>query len=98
VLTFEGLTETTAACHCNPLEDCLRKIGSIGVPLPHVTARIVDSDMKDVPVGQPGELLLKSPSVMRGYWRNAKATEGTFTSDGWYKTGDVAQMDEEGYF
>ncbi len=62
-----------------------------------MTARIVDIDMKDVSAGQPGELIIKGPSVMRGYWRNTKATEGTFTSDGWYKTGDVAQADEEGY-
>lgn len=80
-----------------PLEQSNDHIGSIGLLLPHLTARIIDIDGNDVPQGQPGELLLKGPTVMTGYWKNPKSTKETFL-DGWYRTGDIAQVDKDGYW
>lgn len=94
-----GLTEASPVTHANPLND-VRKVGSIGVPLPSTEARLVDllhaSDI--VAVGQIGELIIRGPQIMMGYWANPAATRQAISPDGWLHTGDVAQMDEEGYF
>ncbi len=91
-----GLTETSPLTHANPIERA--KAGSIGMPLPDTDARIVDLDGgADVPAGAPGELLVRGPQVMRGYWRRPEATTEAIR-DGWLHTGDVAVMDSEGYF
>ncbi len=94
-----GLTETTPVTHINPFAGGKRKVGSIGVPIPDTECRIVDLDdgNTDVPVGETGELLIKGPQVMKGYWNNPEETAKTLT-DGWLHTGDIAKMDEEGYF
>jgi long-chain acyl-CoA synthetase len=75
-----------------------RKLGSIGVALPHVEARIADVEdaAKDMPRGEVGELLIKGPIVMLGYYGNDAATRETIEPDGWLHTGDLASMDEEG--
>jgi long-chain acyl-CoA synthetase len=94
-----GLTEAGPATHANPLFG-QRKIGSIGIPFPSTDARVVDlvRGKKEVKVGQIGELAIFGPQVMLGYWENAEATHKAFNSDGFLLTGDVAQMDTEGYF
>jgi long-chain acyl-CoA synthetase len=94
-----GLTESSAGALANPLNG-KRKVGSIGVPLPSTKARIVSlkNPKKEMPAGQIGELAVRGPQVMMGYWNNEKATKETITADGWLLTGDVAIMDDEGYF
>ena len=94
-----GLTEASPVTHANPLGGN-RKVGSIGVPLPSTEAAVVDlvHGRKKVKTGQIGELAVRGPQVMLGYWRNESATREVLTSDGWLLTGDVAQMDEDGYF
>ena len=92
-----GLTEASPSTHCNPLSD-RRRAGSIGLPLPGTECRVVDPDdaSHDVPVGTPGELLVRGPQVFRGYWGDD--TNGVLTDDGWLLTGDIAVMDEDGFF
>lgn len=93
-----GLTEAAPVTHCNPVYG-QRKAGSIGLPLPDVEARIVDYEtLEDQPVGQEGELWLRGPQVMAGYWNRPDETAKTITSDGWLRTGDIARMDDQGYF
>ena len=94
-----GLTEASPVTHANPLGGD-RKLGSIGIPLPSTEAAVVDlpTGRKEVQPGQIGELAVRGPQVMMGYWRNEAATREVLTSDGWLLTGDVAQMDEDGYF
>lgn len=94
-----GLTEASPVTHANPLGE-KRKVGTIGVPLPSTEAVIVDlrSRRKEVKQGQIGELAVRGPQVMLGYWKDPKATKEVLTDDGWLLTGDVAQCDEEGYF
>jgi long-chain acyl-CoA synthetase len=94
-----GLTEASPVTHANPLDE-KRKVGTIGVPLPSTEAVIVDlaRRTKEVKQGQIGELAVRGPQVMLGYWKDAKATKEVLTEDGWLLTGDVAQMDEDGYF
>lgn len=94
-----GLTEASPVTHANPLGGN-RKVGSIGIPLPSTEAAVVDlvGGRKEVKAGQIGELVIRGPQVMLGYWRNESATSETLTPDGWLRTGDVAQMDNEGYF
>lgn len=92
-----GLTEASPVTHANPVWG-RRKEGSIGLPWPDTDCRIVDLETgEDVPVGEAGELLIKGPQVMKGYWNNPEATEAAL-QDGWLHTGDVAKVDEEGYF
>jgi long-chain acyl-CoA synthetase len=93
-----GITEASPVTHANPLNG-RRKVGSIGAPLPSTEAKIVDlATGKDVPVGQIGELAVRGPQVMQGYWNQPEETKKVITPDGWLLTGDVARMDEEGYF
>ncbi|MFN8414093.1 MAG: alpha/beta fold hydrolase [Anaerolineales bacterium] len=94
-----GLTEAAPITHANPLGKN-RKVGSIGVPLPSTQAAVVDlkNGRKEVEPGQIGELAVRGPQVMMGYWKNEAATSEVLTSDGWLLTGDVAQMDKDGYF
>ena len=94
-----GLTEASPITHANPLGEH-RKVGTIGIPLPSTEARIVDLKRrsKEVKAGQIGELAIRGPQVMAGYWKDIQATKEVLTEDGWLLTGDVAQMDDEGYF
>lgn len=93
-----GMSETHVATHCNPLNG-ENPPGSIGFPLPSVECRVVDQtdSITDLPAGEIGELLIKSPSVMAGYW-NMEAETGKSLVDGWLYTGDIVEMDERGYF
>ncbi len=92
-----GLTEASPVTHSNPLYG-LRKVGSIGVPLPNTDAKIIDLlTGQDLPAGQVGEMLVRGPQVMQGYWRGDNGEE-SIVRDGWLHTGDVAVMDDDGYF
>ncbi|MFC2954200.1 AMP-binding protein [Marinicaulis aureus] len=75
-----------------------RHAGSVGVATPRVKARIVDAMGADAPAGEPGELLLKGDNITQGYWRREKETQDAFTDDGWFRTGDIARMNEEGFY
>ncbi len=91
-----GLTETSPLTHANPITRA--KAGSIGMPLADTDAKIVDPKSgADLPPGQDGELVLRGPQVMRGYWGKPAATE-TALQGGWFHTGDIAAMDDDGYF
>ena len=92
-----GMTETSSAGCVNPAIG-RKKVGSIGLPHPDVDVRIVDIETgtKDVPAGEPGELILKSPTVVDGYWENPEETANQFR-DGWVYTGDIAMRDEDWY-
>ncbi|MDG6924373.1 MAG: long-chain fatty acid--CoA ligase [Nitrososphaerota archaeon] len=95
-----GLTEASPVTHCNPIaDDAVVKDGSIGVPLPDTDAKIVDAEtgLKDLAVGEEGELAIKGPQVMKGYWKRPDETEAVFRN-GWLLTGDIAKMDSDGYF
>jgi long-chain acyl-CoA synthetase len=94
-----GLTEASPITHANPLNG-LRKIGTIGIPLPSTEAKVVylTNPTKEVINRQIGELAIRGPQVMQGYWNDQKATGNTLLPGGWLLTGDVVQMDEQGYF
>lgn len=92
-----GLTETSPAASVNPFHiDEFN--GSIGVPLPNTYLSLRDDDGKEVARGEPGEIWIKGPQVMRGYWQRPEETANVLTTDGWLKTGDVAVMDAKGFF
>ncbi|MBV9292917.1 MAG: AMP-binding protein [Frankiales bacterium] len=93
-----GTTESSPATHCNPVRGP-RRPGSIGLPLPGTSARIVDSDdpTRVLAVGETGELAVKGPQVFAGYWGHA-ASEQVLLADGWLLTGDLAMMDRDGWF
>jgi len=92
-----GLTEVGVNCFSMTDEDALRKVGSVGKPIFHSEMRLVDEQGHDVAVGQTGELIIKGPHVCVGYWNNTEATQQSL-KDGWFHTGDMARMDDEGYF
>jgi len=93
-----GMTETTPVTHVNPFAGGARKVGSIGVPIPDTECRIVDLEdgVKDMPIGERGELIVKGPQIMLGYKGKPEETANTL-KDGWIYTGDIATMDEDGY-
>jgi long-chain acyl-CoA synthetase len=96
VLEGYGLSETTGMGTFN-VPERERKAGSIGVPVGGTEIRLVDSDDNDVPEGEPGELVMRGPFVMKGYWGRDDATEEVMRG-GWFHTGDIATRDDEGYF
>ena len=96
ILEGYGLTEASPVTHCNPLH-VDGPAGSIGFPFPSTESRIVDENGDDVPYGEPGELIIRGPQVMQGYWNRPEETANTLR-DGWLWTGDVASRDENGYF
>ncbi|MBX2814454.1 MAG: AMP-binding protein [Saprospiraceae bacterium] len=91
-----GMTETSPVSCTNPLDGSAR-IGTIGLPLPSTDVRIVDEEGKPLPVGEIGELQVKGPQVMKGYYNRPEATAESIV-DGWMCTGDIATMDEDGFF
>lgn len=91
-----GLTETSPIVTSSPL-DGPDKLGSIGIPIADTYVRIVDEEGKPVPVGESGELVVKGPQVMKGYWQQTDATAEVM-NDGWFHTGDIARMDADGFF
>jgi long-chain acyl-CoA synthetase len=92
-----GLSETSPSVTCTPVNTTAYS-GSIGMPLPSTDVRILDDDGREVPIGTPGELAVKGPQVMVGYWQRPDETAKVMTADGHFRTGDIATMDERGYF
>ena len=90
-----GLTETSPVLSANPLEAI--RAGSIGTPLPNTLFKIVNDDGQILPNGEPGELCVKGPQVMAGYWNKPEETAKAFDADGWFKTGDIAIIEDDGY-
>lgn len=99
ILEGYGLSEASPVTHANPLDKKLRKIGSIGLPLPSTDCKIVDLEdkTKTLPVGEVGELAVKGPQVMKGYHNRPDETADVMTKDGWLVTGDIAKQDSEGW-
>jgi len=92
-----GLSETSPSVTCTPVNTTAYS-GSIGMPLPSTDVRILDDEGLEVPIGTPGELAVKGPQVMAGYWQRPDETAKVMTIDGYFRTGDIATMDERGYF
>lgn len=90
-----GLTEATIAVTLNPLD--AKHSGTAGLPLPSTEVRVVGEGDRELPVGTAGEICVRGPQVIQGYWRQPEETAKVFTSDGWLRTGDVGAMDERGY-
>jgi long-chain acyl-CoA synthetase len=95
VIEGYGLTEASPVVACNPV-DGTDRAGSIGLPFPSTDVRLVNDDGKDVEPGQSGELVVRGPQVMKGYWQRQDETDNVLR-DGWLFTGDVAEMDADGF-
>jgi long-chain acyl-CoA synthetase len=96
LLEAYGLTETSPCVSINP-PDLKKYNGTIGLPVSSTEVCILNEEGKEVPLGEAGELAVKGPQVMRGYWRHPEETKKVFTKDGWLLTGDIASMNEKGY-
>jgi fatty-acyl-CoA synthase len=92
-----GLTETVSGDTFNDQAHTLSKIGSVGKPVVNLDVRIAGPDDAPVEPGVPGEVLLRGPKVVSGYWKNEEATAAAFTLDGWFRTGDIGHLDKDGY-
>jgi long-chain acyl-CoA synthetase len=95
-----GMTEASPVTHCNPVETG-RRAGSIGIPMPDTEAKLIDLETgEDLPIGsdRPGELFVRGPQVMKGYWNQPEETADTIDPDGWLHTGDICKTDADGYF
>ena len=96
IIEAYGLTETSPAVTINPLN--LKQFnGSIGLPLPSTEVKICDDQGREVPIGETGELCVRGPQVMQGYWNEPQLTEEVLSPDGWLKTGDIAKFDQKGF-
>ena len=92
-----GLSETSPSATCNPV-DSLAYSGNIGLPMPGTDMKLLDDDGQEVPAGMPGEISIKGPQVMAGYWQRPDETAKVMTADGFFRTGDIGVVDERGYF
>jgi len=92
-----GLTETSPAACINPM-DMEDYNGAIGLPIPSTECKVIDAEGNEVATGEPGELCIRGPQVMKGYWQRPEETGNVLDSDGWLKTGDMACRDEKGFF
>jgi len=90
------LSETSPCVTCNPVT-ATEYTGTIGLPFPSTELAIRDDDNNDMPLGQPGEICIRGPQVMAGYWNRPDETAKVMTTDGFFKSGDVGIMDERGY-
>ncbi len=92
-----GLSETSPSASCNPTNS-KAFTGTIGVPIPGTYFKLLDDDGNEVPQGQPGEIAIKGPQVMAGYWQRPDETAKVMTPDGYFKSGDIGVLDENGFF
>ena len=92
-----GLSETSPSATCNPV-DSVAYSGNIGLPMPNTDLVLIDDDGAEVPVGTPGEIAIKGPQVMAGYWQRPDETEKVMTPEGFFRTGDIGVVDDRGYF
>jgi long-chain acyl-CoA synthetase len=91
-----GLSETSPSATCNPV-DATAYSGNIGLPLPNTEVRMLDDEGREVPVGQAGEICIRGPQVMAGYWQRPDETAKVMTADGFFRSGDIGTMDGRGY-
>ncbi len=97
LLEVYGMTETSPLITANPYQK-QKRLGTIGLPLVHTDVKLLDPETNDeVPVGEPGEICVKGPQVMIGYFKKPEETKNSFTPDGYLRTGDVAVFDKDGY-
>lgn len=92
-----GMTECSPVASANPFDAQLGRLGTIGLPIPSTDMRIIDEQGNALPVGEVGEIQVKGPQVMKGYYNRPDATAQTIV-DGWLNTGDIGKMDEDGFF
>jgi len=92
-----GLSETSPSATCNPV-DSTAYSGNIGLPMPGTDLKLIDDDGAEVPAGTPGEIAIKGPQVMAGYWQRPDETAKVMTADGFFRTGDIGTVDSRGYF
>jgi long-chain acyl-CoA synthetase len=92
-----GLSETSPSASCNPTTST-EFTGTIGLPLPSTSMKCLDDAGNEVPLGQPGEIAIKGPQVMAGYWQRPDETAKVMTADGYFRSGDIGTMDERGFF
>jgi long-chain acyl-CoA synthetase len=92
-----GLTETSPVATCNPLNE-KAKTGTIGMPVSSTDIKLIDENGKEVPIGEAGEICVKGPQVMKGYWKAEAETANVLSSDGWLKTGDMGKAGPDGFF
>ncbi len=90
-----GMTETSPIATVNPIRNI--KLGTIGIPVPSTLCKVIDEEGNELPLGEPGELCVKGPQVMKGYWLREDATKEAIDEDGWLRTGDIAIIQEDGY-
>ena len=92
-----GLSETSPSATCNPV-DSTSYSGNIGLPMPNTELTLLDDDGNEVPMGTPGEICIRGPQVMAGYWQRPDETAKVMTADGFFRSGDIGVVDERGYF
>jgi len=90
-----GMTETSPVATVNPIQKI--QVGTIGIPVPSTLCRVIDDGGNELPLGEVGELCVKGPQVMKGYWHNQDATDEMLDAEGWLKTGDIAIIQPDGY-
>ncbi|MEK0362308.1 long-chain-fatty-acid--CoA ligase FadD1 [Pseudomonas sp. CBC3] len=90
-----GMTETSPVVSVNPFGGI--QIGTIGIPMPSTQCKVIDDEGNELPIGATGELCVKGPQVMKGYWQRQEATDEVLSADGWLKTGDIGIIQEDGY-
>ncbi|UXY54348.1 long-chain-fatty-acid--CoA ligase FadD2 [Pseudomonas tohonis] len=91
-----GLTETSPVASTNPYGS-LARLGTVGIPVPGTAFKVIDDEGAELPLGERGELCIKGPQVMKGYWQREEATAEVLDAEGWLKTGDIAVIDPDGY-
>ncbi|SPO67997.1 long-chain-fatty-acid--CoA ligase FadD2 [Pseudomonas sp. JV241A] len=91
-----GLTETSPVASTNPYGQ-LARLGTVGIPVPGTAFKVIDDEGEEQPFGERGELCIKGPQVMKGYWQHPEATAEALDSEGWFKTGDIAVIDPDGF-
>ena len=92
-----GLSETSPSATCNPVDSAAFS-GNIGLPMPNTELQLLDDDGAEVPMGTPGEIAIRGPQVMAGYWQRPDETEKVMTADGFFRSGDIGVVDARGYF